>query len=64
MGNPGFFDAFGLGLIVGLTLAYLLYRLGGSRKAKTPKADIDKLVDEFEEHYREVRRRDANLTDE
>lgn len=64
MGNPGFFDAFGLGLIAGLTIAYLLYRFSGSRKVKTRKADIEKLVDDFGEHYREVRRRDANLTDE
>lgn len=59
-----FLDGFGVGLIVGLLVAYLLYRFSGRPKAQTRRRDIDKLVDQFDEHYREVRRRDANLSDE
>ncbi len=59
-----FLDGLGVGVIVGLRVASLLYRFGGRPKAKTKRRDIDKLVDQFEKHYRDVRRRDANLSDE
>jgi len=59
-----FLDGIGVGFIVGLLVAYLLYRFGGRPKARTKRPDIDKLVDQFEKHYRDVRRRDANLSDE
>lgn len=59
-----FLDGFGAGLIVGLLVAYLLYRFTGRPKIRTRRSDVDKLVDQFDEHYRELRRRDANLSDE
>lgn len=64
MGNGVFLDGFGLGFIVGLLVAYLLYRFTGRSKSKTSRREIDKLVHQFEEHYREIRRRDVNLSDE
>ncbi len=59
-----FLDGIWVGFIVGLHVAYLLNRFGGRPKAKTKRRDIDKLVDQFEKHYRDVRGRDANLSDE
>jgi uncharacterized membrane-anchored protein YhcB (DUF1043 family) len=59
-----FLDGFGLGFIVGLLVAYLLYRFSARSKGKTSRRDIDKLVHQFKEDYRETRRRDANLSDE
>ncbi|MFQ6671947.1 MAG: hypothetical protein ACE5KY_01505 [Candidatus Tectimicrobiota bacterium] len=59
-----FLDGLGVGFLLGLLVAYVLSCFTGRPKAKTPRRDIDKLVDQFEEHYREVRRRDANLPDE
>ena len=59
-----FLDGLGVGFIVGLLVAYLLYRFGGRPKARTKRLDIDKLLDQFEQHYKDVRRRDANLSDE
>jgi uncharacterized membrane-anchored protein YhcB (DUF1043 family) len=64
MGYGVFFDGFGLGFIGGLLLAYLLYRFTGRPKSKPTHREIDKLVHQFDEHYRETKRRDANLPDE
>lgn len=57
-----FLDGFGLGLIVGLLLAYLISRFTGRSKKKVSRPDVEKLVHQFDEHYRELRRRDANLS--
>lgn len=59
-----FLDGLGLGFIFGLIVAYLLYRFTGRPRGKTSRREIDKLIHQFDKHYRELRRPDANLSDE
>jgi uncharacterized membrane-anchored protein YhcB (DUF1043 family) len=53
-----FLDGVGLGFIGGLVVGYLLHRFGGRPRSRRTRREIDQLVHQFEEHYRELRRRD------
>ncbi len=58
-----FFDGVAVGFILAMAAGYLLFRFKQSR-TQTPKNEIDRLVEDFQDYYRKMEEEKADPYDE